>query len=319
MSVRTKIKASIEQIAFDLMDNKLSLSRLENNKSHTSTHVDTNMLSTLLENNKYAHAVFNDDATGDYSSKDEYVNSLIGNALYESAEYIAHELSMSDNGVTTTIDCVFRDEKLGTGIYKKSPTNSHLSAVDTDTIRIVLQRDFSMPEEFSILTAYPLIAANELHLTNNKDMPSITANAEIDLNNLIKKTDIYKSASATKRLYLDAITNPNKESICDNMYYNENTDTIMKRIAPCKNHKASGITECRAFINGDPPTPKIKLTKDHRETRILYTDFKTAYPKTSRQIDALVGFTSLKPDRELPTQSKTASHQKENNHGFDSP
>lgn len=319
MSAQTKIKASIEQIAFDLMDNKINIARLENSKSHTSVHTDADMLSTLLENNKFAHAVFNDDATGEYATKDEYVNSLIGNALYESAEYIAHELSISDNGVKTTIDCVFRDEQLGTGIYRESPTNPHLSAVNTDTIRIVLQRDFSMPEEFSILTAYPLITANELHLTNNKNMPSITANTEIDLNNLVKKTDIYKSASAVKRLYLDAITDPNKESICENMYYNENTDTIMKRIAPCKNHKASGVTECRAFINGNPPTSKIKLIKDHHETRILHADFKTLYPKTSRQIDALVGFTSSKPDRELPTQNKITSNQEENNHDFDSP
>lgn len=192
-------------------------------------------------------------------SKNVNPEELIQDAILYKAKDIADWMNTAEYYETKEFD-VRMDQPVGKGNKFNKYTNI-IREYETDTVRVVLQKNPNRPLGFTLLTAYP-----------NTNTPSAVPTNK-NLNNIITYTDAYKTADPVGKAYMLYRTDPrNNESISyikgttpdDSVMYMEihTDDPQIKHIIKFKENETSMRT-----VKIDENRKKISIPSKYTDIR----------------------------------------------------
>lgn len=184
-----KVRDGFKNLTFDMVKNY--------NTHVMEEHVNLNEVDNLdmvLSGRKQTQGHFVN--AGKKTNTNMFVQKLIELAIKQKQEDVISWMKESENMKSTEFSLTVRGKLIGKVFKKEDGNNNRISEYDTSAMRIVIQRNDSMPLGFSLLTAYPTLDTKYKERTNR------------DISELVRKTNTFKNADDIEKVYHLYRTNP---------------------------------------------------------------------------------------------------------------
>lgn len=224
------------------------------------THIDRHSKTTDVQS---LERLFTDVPSSSIFTDQETANMFIEDTLTFHDRSIQNWLDTARHGETWAIRQDFRDEgydeTVGRGVVLNK--NTHLiKEYNTDAIRVVLQKDNTMPLGCTLITAYP-------DMENPHIVPT-----ERNLNAITKQTETYQKADPVGKAYLLYRTHPKNKASVSYIHSDEPTDSAM--ILHVETQNPNTYHEIKIKESGTFLTTKTVDIKGKRNISTNYTQLR---------------------------------------------